>query len=236
MSIIDGKEFALKLAARRGGPGRKQVASDAHKANNYRDENGQYQLAGEMQPWHYRVADVMISQPHAKIKDVAAFLGVSAGWLGQLIKTDAFKEYYQMRLASHQEEVGTEIIGKMQSVATKALDKLDEALDQPEVTFTQVRESADIALKALGYTQPRGGVNVAVQGGQGGDTTVQIGVSSDVVARARQKWQSNLSEGSRDVNPDNYAYVTASDRPSEEIEDAVLLDDNDEPTKGIQTL
>lgn len=232
MSILDGKQFALQLAAR-GGPGRKQVATDEHRANNYRDETGQYQLAGDMQPWHYRIVDVMISQPHSKIKDVAEFFGVSPSWLGQLIKTDAFKSYYQMRMAAHQDEVGSQIIGKMQAVATKALDKLDDALTKDEVSFTQVRESADLALKGLGYTQPNGGVNVAVKGAQGSSTTVQIGVPSSIVDRARQKWQDKLSENSKEVNPDNYAYVTASDRPSEPIEDAVLLDDGDESSAGV---
>lgn len=229
MSMLDGKEFALRLA-RRGGPGRRQVATDEHRQNNYRDANGQYQLADGMQPWHYRVVDVMISQPHAKIKDVANFLGVSPGWLGQLIKTDAFREYYDLRMAVHQDQVGTEIIGKMQAVAVKALDKLDTALDGEQVTIGQVRESADLALKGLGYTQPKGGINVAVKNTGNGPTTVKVDLPSSVVDRARQRWADSLEGSAQEIDPENYAYVTASDRPAvEQIEDAVLLDVDDSP-------
>lgn len=225
---LDGKQYALRLLRR----GRNKSAPPQLRLNNYRDENGQYQLSDGLQPWHERVVDFMISHPHAKIKELAEFFGVSPQWMGMLIKTDAFITYKNARMQDHQENVSSEIVTKMQAVAVKSLEQLDKVLDN-EPSFSQVRDAASMALKGLGYTDNKNGPNVVVNPAGEGNTTVVVQTST--IARAREKWVENLNDvPEQGGGKEDYEYVTAAKMV--EIEDAVMLDDDDSSDEDAQEI
>lgn len=207
--------------------GRPTTATHLERANRYRDENGTYTLSDGLKPWHMRIVDFMLLNPHAKIVDIAREFGVTPVWAGQLMKTDAFREYYEQRMAEHRSLIGSMVVQKMQSVAVKSLDVMAEKLDSPDVTFGQVKEAADLALKGLGYTSNVSPLQVNVRTGDG-DTT--ISVEQDMVSRARAKLQMRMKENSKELEHDaeNYKNVTASlEVGYEEIEDAIVSSSDD---------
>lgn len=209
--------------------GRPTTATHLEKARNYRDEEGRYALPDGLKPWHMRIVDFMLLNPHAKIVDIAENFRVTPEWMGQLMKTDAFVEYYRQRMAEHQSLIGVMVVQKMQSVASKSLDVMSEKLDKGELTFGQVKEAAELALKGLGYTSNVAPMQVNVNTGNGGETTVTV--ESDMVSRARAKLRARMKENSEDLShdPDNFRNVTASlEVGYEEVEDAVVIPTDDE--------
>lgn len=223
MHSIKNHRFALVQRNR----GRPPTTTDADRARNYQDANGNYSL-GQLKPWHTRVVDYMIAHPAAKIKDIAEAFGVSKEWMGRLMKSDSFREYYERRMTDHQDLVSVEIVSKMQTVATKALEEVSKRIEHGEVSGEFLLDSADLALKGLGYTAPRQGVAVNVKNGD--NTTTVVAVEASAVEKARAKLQQNMRLNSATMrnDPDNYTNVTASmEANAPEIEDAVVLRDDD---------
>lgn len=209
--------------------GRKRTASDELRENGYRDGDGRYQLSDGLQPWHMRIVDYMLLNPNSKIKDVANAFDVTPQWIGQLLKTDAFREYYQMRMEEHHGFVQTQVIAKMQGVAVKSLDVMAEKLEAPQdLTIGQVQETASLVLKSLGFGTQVGGVSVRLPGGENQETL--IAVRSTTIQRARQAWQErNQQKDQPETDEQDYQHITASlEKTSGEVEDAILLDAYDE--------
>lgn len=213
-----------------GRRGRPRTANSELRENNYR-QDGKYVMTNGLKPWHERIVDFMVLQPNAKIVDIARQFDVTPQWIGQLIKTDAFEEYYNTRMSKHQDIMHTTIINKMQGVAVKAFDKMAEKLDEKDLSFSAAREAADLTLKGLGYTSNGSGVNVNV--GKAQQASVTINVESEAVRRARERIQARMVENGKQIqrDEDNYSYVTAAlEVPSEsiEIEDAIDVTPTDE--------
>lgn len=230
MHDVENTRFAMVLRHR----GRPSTTTDADRARNYQDAKGNYAL-GELKPWHERVVDYMIGNPAAKIVNIAEHFGVTPQWIGRLLKTDAFVEYYEQRLRDHQDLVSVEIVTRMQSVATTALDFVTEKIKSKEVGVDVALDAADLALKGLGYTA-KAPMSVKVKSGEGGTTNVVV-VSSGDVAKARAKLQKTMRQNTQGLQYDESAYstVTASlelsgggdeeDKDDNGIEDAILIDD-----------
>ena len=201
--------------------GRPRTADPTLRDNNYRDENGRYQLT-ELKPWHERIVDFMLMNPGAKKVDIARAFDVSPQWVGQLTMSDSFIEYYRSRVGRHEELVHTQTITQLQSVATKALGRISEHLDSKDVSFGAAKEAASLALKSLKYIDDGGqGVSIRTNGGQ-----VVVAVTSDVVARAREKMKQRAEEASRTIehDPDAYQQVTSSmSIRQEDIPDAIEI-------------
>lgn len=174
-----------RLAVRDRGRGRPRTADADLRNNKYRDENGQYQLSEGLKPWHERLVDYLLLHPHAKTVDVARFFHVSPVWAGELMATDAFKEYYSRRMQEHQRFVSVSIVSKMQGLAAKAMDKVAEKLDSGDVPMGQALEAVTIATRGLGFgLAGAGGVRVQIDSNSKGP--VFIGVSSQVIEQARK--------------------------------------------------
>ena len=207
--------------------GRPRTASVALRNNNYRDEKGHYQLAGGLKYWHTRVVDVMLINPHMKVVDLAKQFSVSPEWMGMLLKSDAFIEYYNQRMSRHQGHLHTEIIHKMQNLASMSLDKLEKHLQSPTATFGQTKEAASLVLGSLGYTGGSSKVSVAVTPGQQG--SVEVSVSSEILQRAQQKVRLHMQQNTKEIELDKDAYqqVTSSlEVNAEDIPDAMVFDEH----------
>lgn len=206
--------------------GRPRTASDEIRARDYRDENGKYTLTSGLKPWHERVVDYMVLNPHANIKQCARAFQVSPQWMGMLQGSDAFKEYYRARMSEHQGYLSVAIVDKMQSVAVKALDRMADKIDNDQVPMGQLQEAASLTLKSLGYAS---GMNVNVVANQQNNYNV-VSVSKEALEKSRQKLvEKARGPGQESVGNENHRYVTAAlDVNAEDIEDAVILSANDE--------
>ena len=220
LNQIDNAKFNLAQGLRKRG--RPRHASDETRANGYNNELGRYQLVDGLKPWHERVVDTMISNPHAKIVDLAEVFHVTPIWMGQLLKTDAFQEYYKNRLGDHQDLVSKTIVHKMQGVAITALDKMSEEM-QGNVPFGQLKDAADLALKGLGFTTQHGPpIMIDTKGGQ----VTMISVSSEALERARERTKIAMKENTEGLSFEdgNFQQVTSSlELGVEDIDDAVIL-------------
>jgi len=206
--------------------GRPRTASNALRSNNYQDSSGKYVLTGGLKPWHERIVDYMVLNPHAKIVDVALAFGVTSVWVGRLIKTDAFRTYYDKRMIEHQGLIGTTIVSKMQSVAVKALDKISDKIDSGEVPFGQLKDTMDVALKGLGYTANGAGVSVNVANVKNSQTNVYV--AADVVAQAREKLKDKMKENTAQIEADPDAYQAVTSAMDLGVIDAVVVSDGNE--------
>lgn len=134
--------------------------------------------------WHTQIVDWMLGNPEKKLRDCAAALGVSQPWLSTIIHTDIFQNYAQSRMAQHHLLVSNDIIGKAQALADLSLDVLTERIEDERDTMKlkEVRASAELSLKALGYTGGDGGGSDRNSG-----VTILVGADSTVLAAARER-------------------------------------------------
>lgn len=226
MSIHDRSKYNARLTlARRGRP---RTASDELRENNYKDEDGKYSLTGGLKPWHERITDFMLIQPNAKIVDIAEAFDVTPQWIGQLIKTDAFREHYMKVMEAHQDILHVQVMEKMGAVAIKALDKISDHLDTETVTIGQAREAASLSLQGMGFIGNRTGVAVNVRQGDNGIASVRV--ESSALSAAQERIQRRMRENSAKHSHDgsDYQYVTSSlEKPQEDIEDAIVISDEE---------
>lgn len=199
--------------------GRNRTATDEVRANGYRNEDGRYVMSDGLKPWHERIVDWLLINPHAKVVDVAREFKVTPQWAGQVMRTDAFQEYYSVRMRGYRERYEEQLVYKLQSVANKSLDRLAEKVEVADLEGA--RQVADTTLKALGYTS---NVNlVATQ------TNNVYTVPKERYERARERMleaQKNKELPAHDQAA--YRHVTSSlEREIEGVEDAVVLP-NDE--------
>lgn len=217
------------IAMLQRGRGRPSSATQEQKNNNYCNPDGTYALTDGLKPWHVRIVDYMILKPNAKIVDIAKEFDVTPQWIGKLIKTDAFKEYYNSRLEDHQAYLSVNIVAKMQGVAVKALDRMAEKMDGDAVTIGQLKDVAELSLKGLGYMQ-NSGASVTIN--QQNNNITSIPVGSEVLARARERLAEKMRDNTKALehDPTQYGSVTSAlEMNAEDIEDAhVISSDDDE--------
>ena len=128
--------------------------------------------------WHEQIVDWELMNPDAKLADCARHFGKTEGWLSTVRNSDAYREFRVRRLAVHQSMVSETVIEKVEGLAALTLDTLHEriAREKDEISLGFVRETAETALKALGY----GGKAAAPP------TVVQVNVvSAESLERAR---------------------------------------------------
>lgn len=164
--------------------------TEAASINNFLpdDTAGAEPLKGlkNMKQWHEMVIDFMLLNPGATYKEIAEQFGVSPVTVSYVSNSDMFKMRLEERRAKFQSQVdGTAIErlqGKIAGVAERALDLMDEKiqLERQTMGIEATRETAEMALKALGYGVPR------AQSAQS-TTVVNVVVSRDDLARARER-------------------------------------------------
>lgn len=185
------------------------VTVPAEIANNaYKTEDGRAYLS-QLKHWHCVIVDYLLVNPSATNKQIGEHFSMHPLWVGKVRNTDAFREYYQMRMADHRSFMDETIVAKMQGVAAKALDKMSEKMDNGDVAMGQLQTAADMSLKALGYGQKGVGVNVSVSGS--GNVQV-MSVPSETLERARRKLAERRAANTKEISasPEDYQHVTAA--------------------------
>lgn len=225
VNVRDKHRILMQMTRRR--PGRPRSAQPELRDNNYRDENGRYQLT-ELKPWHERIVDYMLLNPEAKRVDVARAFKVTPEWVGQLLKTDAFIAYYNRRMEAHGQHIQQEVVRKMQGAAVAGVEKITERINHDQMSNRELNEATGLMLKGLGMGGDR--VSVTVPGG-GGNTMVQVNVGAEALERARQAWLEKNKDGPKpEAALEDYKNVTSAMeagydqvQAEGEIEDAELL-------------
>jgi hypothetical protein len=149
--------------------------------------------------WHEHLADWMIMNPDRDIRDAAMIFSCSVNYLYMLKNSDSFKEYWAFRrkqVSAAVEGKTVENLGglheKISAVADMALDQLLEQLDKnglaqragaPLLDHDDLRGTADMALKKLGYGIPAQGAG----GSSPQLTQVNVSIDASLLASAREK-------------------------------------------------
>lgn len=106
-----------------------------------------------MRPRHEAIIDWLLINPGAKnLNPLCALMGISRSWLSIVMTSDVFKESYTLRRQAHSSELSKQLIEKQLKVTIKALDKVDDLLDdEDEVDLRLALDVADKTAKTLGF-------------------------------------------------------------------------------------
>lgn len=151
--------------------------------------------------WYESLVDWMLEHPEKSLRECAERFNVTAPWLSTVLHSDAFKAYKQTRMADHQTLLTLDIVGKTEVLADLSLDVLSERIERNRDTVGLgiVRETAQMALKALGYSPAK--VNINAPGAR-----VSIGlISPEELALARGHLRDKRQTATPPKEPDNAA-------------------------------
>ena len=112
-----------------------------------------------LKPKHEAMIDWLLINPGAKnMNPLCAEMGVSRSWLSIVMCSDVFKEEYTRRRQEHSGELSKQLIEKQLKVTLKALDKVDDLMDdEEEIDLRGALEIADRTAKHLGFHPRPGG-------------------------------------------------------------------------------
>ena len=147
--------------------------------------------------WHKSLVDWELANPHAKLNDCAEAFRMSASYLSIVRNSDVYIEYANERRAEHNALVSESVIEKVEKVAGLSLDVLNERIEKErdEIGLGMVKDTADLALKALGF----GSRN---NGGGGGGVQIIMGASPEAIERARTRMKTINANQSSETNED----------------------------------
>lgn len=134
------------------------MSGNGHKPGTALANNQRVQ---DLSWWHYAILDWMVANPHKELQDAALFFDVSQGWLSQVINSDAFQDRLGERREAVASAVNLKTVDRLNCVADEALDLLSKHMREKGTMMPvgEVRETAGMALKALGFAAPQGSGN-----------------------------------------------------------------------------
>lgn len=144
-------------------------------------------------PWYDNIIDFFLTHPGATIRECAAALRKTPGWIGQIMRADFFRQRYAERRRDLELHMGEAVNQRLQEVALASLDEMLFRLRGPQKAAVKTSDLAKItenSLAALGYGTP------APKGG-GGTQNVQVVVSADMLRDARSRMRENEEATSR---------------------------------------
>lgn len=167
--------------------------------------------------WHEALADWMLLNPDKPMKDAAQVFDVTPTYVYMLKNSDSFKAYWKKRreafvarVDASSEEILGSLRDKLGALAETAVDALQARMEQAvqagaasNIPLAEVRETADMALKKLGYgapTAPAGGNNL----------TINI-ANPDLLAAARAKMQAMFNPPNLNSSADEAVSVPMKD-------------------------
>ena len=134
-----------------------------------------------LEPWHHDLIDSMLANPEWSGREAAAHFGVSPVWISIIKNSEVFRVEFERRREELSQTVTADIAGRVTKLAMLSLDVLKERIerDRGSVSLREVRETAKLVLKMLGYGAPRHSEGRAVN--------INIGVDAQSLAEARQQ-------------------------------------------------
>ena len=115
--------------------------------------------------------------PDKSMTEGAQELGYTLPWVSQIYHSDMFQAELGKRRSLRESEV---IRGSLDKIGRKVLTKIEEHLDEEEVSEKFLTETAAMALDRLGYAAPKGGAQPAA-------APYQVLVNGDLIIEAREQ-------------------------------------------------
>lgn len=112
-----------------------------------------------LREWHEQLMDHLILHPTATLADLAARFDAHPQTIGVIVRSDLFQARLAERRGAREREVEDTILAKLRGVAETSLDALQTRIqqEQSKLGLGEIRETADLVLKSLGYgTQTKG--------------------------------------------------------------------------------
>lgn len=137
-----------------------------------------------MRPWMHTLVDFMLDNPELPLKETAAHFRRSYAYMSMIMNSDMFKSELARRREERRRATDEGITHRLGKIATKALDVLEEKLDNTAKLSTgQVKDIADMTLNRLGYgvvkeAPPMGGTNNSL--------SVTVNLPQEVLTGARE--------------------------------------------------
>lgn len=138
--------------------------------------------------WHESIINWMIQNPDKSLAECARAHNVSQSWLSTIIHSDVFQDVFQRRKDMHFANASRSTVEKVAGLADLAVDQLTQRIEQSGdiMPFAQVKDTAEMALKAAGYSASRADSSSRTT------NVIQInngGVRRETLADARQMIQ-----------------------------------------------
>ncbi len=110
-----------------------------------------------LEPWHHDLIDSMLANPERSGREAAAHFGVSPVWISIVKNSEVFRVEFERRREALSQTVTADIADRVTMLAKLSLDVLKERIEQDRgsVSVREVRETAKLVLKMLGYGAPR---------------------------------------------------------------------------------
>lgn len=107
----------------------------------------------KMRWWYESLADWMLANPNHKLKDLAAAFNKRQSTISIILKTDAFRAYYEKRRAEYNATLHERIISKQHDVVEASLDAMLLAIQkkQDQVPLNLLNDIAKTGLEVMGY-------------------------------------------------------------------------------------
>ena len=149
----------------------------------------------KMSWWHESIFEWMIQNPDKLLRECARDHNVTQGWLSSVINSDVFKDRFGIRRDEHFANVSRDTAERISGLADLSLDVLEERIDKGRdiIGLGMVKETAEMALKALGYAGPKAGPAAVTQ--------INIGVDANTLAESRALMQKQIETTVREVEP-----------------------------------
>lgn len=141
---------------------------------------------------HHKMVDWMLTHYTGKnLSEMARTFGYSQSWISQLINSDIFQAELAQRRAGVNDEHRMRIVQKTMNVAERALDKLDELLQDEDEDLDPrlILDSADKMMHRLGFAPQAQRNNIENQQNN------YFLVDQEVAAAARERLQNRALEG-----------------------------------------
>jgi hypothetical protein len=106
-------------------------------------------------PWHEALLEFILANPRASGVEIALYFNVTEAWVSTVKNSDAFQELWAKRRGEHFSRVSSSIAEKVTALAEVTVDTLTDEIEKSkrkgELKIETLKETADMALKALGF-------------------------------------------------------------------------------------
>lgn len=117
--------------------------------------------------WHEMLMDYMLLHPGATREEMAEVFQVSAQMITNVSTSDLFRYQLEQRRKARAEAVDQTVFEKLRDgvgqLAQVTVERLTVAAVSGEMDLDGVRETADMALRAIGYSQSGGAMRPQVE-------------------------------------------------------------------------
>jgi hypothetical protein len=139
----------------------------------------------ELNHRHMAIAEYLLANPSARLKEIAAAVGMSVSWVSIVTNSEVFREYLQQRNREIADTIHLSLQEKVVGIAHRAVEKLGDAVDDSQDPAF-ILAVADKTLGRLGYGAKGAQVNVQA-GGPLPAASTHTHVDITVINQAREK-------------------------------------------------